>query len=289
MTQQFELDEDRLPELAGYPVENDHDALLLLEAALDLSGDRDGPAVTGPCELAIDLLADGDGEIDGWRIIIHPDEEYPDAPWLASSIRRVSYLELLPEPTEDGGLYDPAVIIRDAVDTANGMLAWYSRLAVFGRVIEDETEQVALSPEVLGQLRQPGGLFGPPAGPDDPPVSNSIMPAWNVLVRVTARQAAPSALEAVAAVASAVIHKGFDLYDLPSARTAYAEPPGGGWLVTVPVVAVLAAPTGPRALGRLRVALAEAGFTLATPQPQDAFRSEDGAVVTDFLPGELRS
>lgn len=136
MTGRFTVDEAALaavlpdmPELGSlierYPVESDHDALLALEAAIIHDEGYQSAAITGPCEIAVDLLTDSDGEIDGWRIIIHPDDTYPDAPWLASSIRRVHYLEPLPEPAEGRGVYDTAAIIRDAVETANAMLDWY--------------------------------------------------------------------------------------------------------------------------------------------------------------------
>jgi hypothetical protein len=231
-------------------VETDHDAMMALDAAIH-PGEGE-PLITGPCEMAVDSLANSDGEIDAWRVIIRPpDEDHPGAPWLGGQVQSVEYLDRLPEPDEEGGLYDPAVILRDAVDAANELLDWYRHDDDGGDDGDDEER------------------------------------AWNVLARVTARQAAVSGLEAVAAVAASVIHRGFDLYDLPSARTAYAEPPGGGWRVTVPVVAVLAAPRGGLALARLRIALAGAGFETMPPQPQDAFRSEDGAVVTEYLPGEL--
>lgn len=125
MTQQFTLDESRLAELAGrYPVETDHDALLAIEAALpEINED---PLITGPCEIAIELLADNDGEIDGWRVIISPDRA-PDGPWIGGPIERAHYRETLDEPTEDGGIYDTAEIIRDTVTRANELLAWYER------------------------------------------------------------------------------------------------------------------------------------------------------------------
>jgi hypothetical protein len=136
MTQRFTLNESRLPELADpelgdrFPVVTDHDVLMLLEAVLP--GTSDSPLIDGPCEMAIDLLADEDGLIDGWRVIIRPDEEHTDAPWLSSHINRVSYLEPLPEPTENDGRYDPAAIIRDAVALANELLDWYERTALTG-------------------------------------------------------------------------------------------------------------------------------------------------------------
>lgn len=122
---QFTLDYSGLAALVvAYSVATDHDALLALEAALP--GTSDHPLITGPCEMAVDLLADGDGEIDGYRIIIRPDDA-PDAPWLASHICRVSYLDELREPDEEGGLYDPAEVIENAVKTANELLDWSRR------------------------------------------------------------------------------------------------------------------------------------------------------------------
>jgi hypothetical protein len=121
----FTLDYAGLADLVvNYSVATDHDALLAIESALPGTADR--PLITGPCELAVDLLADGDGAIDGYRIIIHPDED-PGAPWLASHICRVSYFDELPEPNEESGLYDPAEIIENAVKTANELLEWSRR------------------------------------------------------------------------------------------------------------------------------------------------------------------
>ena len=120
----FVLNESGLAELADrYPVEDDHSALLALETAILGNGVSSPPLITGPCELAIDLLADGGGEIDGYRVIIRPDES-EDAPWLASHICRVSYFGMLDEADENGGLYDPAEIVQAAVATANQLLAW---------------------------------------------------------------------------------------------------------------------------------------------------------------------
>jgi hypothetical protein len=123
----FVLDESGLAGLAeNYPVDDDHSALLMLETAIIGNGESSPPLITGPCELAIDLLANSSGEIDGYRVIIRPDDS-DDAPWLASHICRVSYLEPLPEPDENGGLYDTAEIVRDAVQTANELLEWSQR------------------------------------------------------------------------------------------------------------------------------------------------------------------
>jgi hypothetical protein len=72
--------------------------------------------------LAVELLADADGELDGYRILIHPTSD-PADPWIASNIERVSDREPLDQPTGSGGIYDTAEIIRDAVKIANDPLA----------------------------------------------------------------------------------------------------------------------------------------------------------------------
>jgi hypothetical protein len=121
---QFVLDKTRLPELAGdYPVSDDRSALLALETAILGNGEHSSPLITGPCDLGVDLLANGDGEIDGYRIVIHPSAD-DDEPYISSQIQRVSYFTPLAEPTEDGDLYDTAEIVLSAVMTANELLAW---------------------------------------------------------------------------------------------------------------------------------------------------------------------
>src|SRR5262245_54181249 len=90
MATEFTLDEARLADLAArYEIETDHDALLALEAVILGDGDG-GPLLDGPCEVHVDLLADADGELDGYRVLLHPEDD-PAAPWLASHIQRVSY------------------------------------------------------------------------------------------------------------------------------------------------------------------------------------------------------
>lgn len=110
----FTVNENLLQALSDryYPVDSDHEAVLLLNEAI--MGDE--PVITGPCEIAAELLADDDdGSVDGWRIIISFG-----GPWLGAEISRVSYR------TRDGnGGYSPAEILRDAVDAANGLLSWY--------------------------------------------------------------------------------------------------------------------------------------------------------------------
>ena len=114
----FTLDESRLAHVAGrYEIETDHDALIALESVILGDGDN-GPLLAGPCEIAVDLLADADGELDGYRIILHPAAG-ETAPWLASGIQRVSY-------HRDAG-HDTAGIIRDFVRVANSLLAWHQQ------------------------------------------------------------------------------------------------------------------------------------------------------------------
>jgi hypothetical protein len=113
---EFTLDESRLAHVAGrHEIETDHDALLALEAVILGDGDSD-PLLAGPCEIAVDLLADADGELDGYRIILHPAADEA-APWLASGIQRAS------SHRDDGR--DAAGIIRDFVRVANSLLAWH--------------------------------------------------------------------------------------------------------------------------------------------------------------------
>jgi hypothetical protein len=123
---QFTLNETGLADLAErYPVEDDHSALLALETAILGNGGFSSPLITGPCELSVDLLANGYGVIDGYRLLIRPSEDADD-PFLASHIQRVTDLIPLTAPDDDGGLYDTAEIIRSAVRAANELLAWFA-------------------------------------------------------------------------------------------------------------------------------------------------------------------
>lgn len=122
---QFGVDEPRLADLAArYPVEDDRSAFLALQAAIQ--GDDDDPAAVitgGPCDLAVELLADADGQTSGYRLLVHPAADLA-APWIASNVEEVIDRDMLAEPTEDGGTYDTAQIVRDAAITANGLLTW---------------------------------------------------------------------------------------------------------------------------------------------------------------------
>jgi hypothetical protein len=123
---QFGVDESRLADLAArYPVNDDHGAFLALEAAiLGDDGNQATAVITGgPCDLAVEALADANGEVDGYRLLIHPATDLA-APWTASHVERVSDRDTLAEPTRDGGTYDTAEIIRDAATLANELLTW---------------------------------------------------------------------------------------------------------------------------------------------------------------------
>jgi hypothetical protein len=131
----FWIDEGALAELAELcPVYDDQDAAgVLTTAMLGSDGDQAHAVIRGGCEIAADLLADHaeHGEVDGWRIIIHPSSDL-DAPWIASHIFRVSDLDRMQaspdEPYDDReGSYDTAEIIRETVRTANEMLKWSER------------------------------------------------------------------------------------------------------------------------------------------------------------------
>jgi hypothetical protein len=125
---QFTINETALADLADrYPVEDDHSAFLAIETAiLGNWGDGADAVIQGGCEVAVDLLANSDGEIDGYRMLIHPSGDL-SAPWIAGHIERTIDREPLPEPTEDGGTYDTAQIIRDAAQAASELLAWSER------------------------------------------------------------------------------------------------------------------------------------------------------------------
>lgn len=114
----FTLDESRLADLADqYEIETDHDALLALETAIQ--GDHNGgPLLTGPCEIAVELLANGDGEPDGYRLLLRPDPD-PAAPWLAGDVQLAA--------DQRGNGLDTAEIIREFARAASSLLAWHRR------------------------------------------------------------------------------------------------------------------------------------------------------------------
>lgn len=129
----FTLDETRLAVVAaGLDIETDHDAVLALQAAI-LGDDDSAPLLAGPCEIAVDLLADDNGEIDGYRAILHP----PGSPWLASDIQRVTgHL--------DAGL-DTAGIIRDFAAVASALWAWHLAAARPAAPYYDPDEMIRVS------------------------------------------------------------------------------------------------------------------------------------------------
>jgi hypothetical protein len=115
----FQLDEARAAEVGfaeRFPVEDDHSAMLAIDQAI--AGDDD-IVITGPegpspgtdtevTEMAVDLLADGDGKIDGFRILVRlPGGLF----WRASEIQRVPW-----------GGQDTLAVLRVAVAAANGLL-----------------------------------------------------------------------------------------------------------------------------------------------------------------------
>jgi hypothetical protein len=103
----FTLDEQRAARLAesyplvGHAAERDHTAFLLVEEAITDGTLRGG----GPCSLATDRLADSEGELDGYIILLHIADGY----WVRSPIKRASYFS------------GPAAILHDAADEANAM------------------------------------------------------------------------------------------------------------------------------------------------------------------------
>jgi hypothetical protein len=122
---QFELDMPRTLALdADYCTENDWDAVTGITTAV-LGTDGMTPLVTAPdgYTLAADLLADEDGEPDGYRILVAAG---PDAPWLASrDIKRAADFRVTADANE---LVSTSAVITDAVAAANGMLAWLRAL-----------------------------------------------------------------------------------------------------------------------------------------------------------------
>jgi hypothetical protein len=162
---QFTLDESRLALVAGrYEIGTDHDALLALEAVILGDGDG-GPLLAGPCEIAVDLLADQDGELDGYRVILHPDAGEA-APWLASGIQRVSYHR------DDGR--GTAEIIRDFARVANSLLAWHQERG-------QATAVEAFRPPLASSASRDAGelvlrMWGSPPGLDGRPATIDALP-----------------------------------------------------------------------------------------------------------------
>jgi hypothetical protein len=93
-----------------YPVEDDHSAANAIDAAIS-----DG-LITSPdgYEIGIDLLANLDGELDSYRILVNSTRQ---AWYLASEM-----LCVMPGYV---GTPDTMDVLREAVTTANGLLtAW---------------------------------------------------------------------------------------------------------------------------------------------------------------------
>ena len=113
MPEQFILDEDYAVSVGfadRYPVEDNESAVRAIEAALLGTGDNADICISNLAgvEFAIDILADGDGAIDGYRILVRRrSEPY----YLASTIRGFG--------SGDGTLS----VLRDAVEDANDLVA----------------------------------------------------------------------------------------------------------------------------------------------------------------------
>ena len=116
----FQLDEAWAAKVGfaeRFPVEDDHSAMLAIDQAI--AGDDDDIVITGPegpfpstdvqvTEMAVDLLADGDGNIDGFRILVRlPGGLF----WRAGEIQRVPW-----------GGQDTLAVLRVAVAAANVLL-----------------------------------------------------------------------------------------------------------------------------------------------------------------------
>ena len=144
MTERFGLDESRLADVAGrYPVTDDHGAFLALETAiLGTVGPSTAVITGGPCDLAVELLADANGELNCYRILIHPTPD-PADPWIAGPAETVTDRDRLAEPTEDGGIYDTAQIIRDAATLASELLAWSRRAGITAPTRHGNPQQLA--------------------------------------------------------------------------------------------------------------------------------------------------
>jgi hypothetical protein len=113
----FRLDEARLADFAGdCTVDDDLDAFLVIETAIQGLG-ADDPLITGPCQLAIDLLANSSGEPDGYRLLI-PHGTH----WAASKVQSVTEMTQNEGAALRESLYDPAEILRGAMLIANELL-----------------------------------------------------------------------------------------------------------------------------------------------------------------------
>jgi hypothetical protein len=90
----------------NYPVEDDHSAAVAITEAIT-SG-----LITGPAgyEMAVDLLANLDGELDGYRILVSREGE---SRYLAGEVLNI-------EPEDETDTMD---VLRTAVTIANGLLA----------------------------------------------------------------------------------------------------------------------------------------------------------------------
>lgn len=114
---EFTLGEPVIADLADrYEIATDHDALLVLEAAIHGHHSSGRSIVRGPCEVTVELLADADADLDGYRILLRHGPGR-DSPWLASDVRRAA------DHLEAG--MDTRDIIRDFLKTANGLYAWH--------------------------------------------------------------------------------------------------------------------------------------------------------------------
>jgi hypothetical protein len=126
----FTLDEDQDQAdsfTERYPVDDDHGGALAIDTAIG-----DG-LITGPdgWEIAVDLLANLDGELDGYRILV----TRPGQAWyLASEV-----LSVLP-----GTEPDTMDVFREAVTAANDLLAaWTTRTSAETATHQEWTAQRA--------------------------------------------------------------------------------------------------------------------------------------------------
>jgi hypothetical protein len=115
--QQFTLDEDAAAETGfaeRYPVEDNHSAALAIDQAAH--GDDEDLIITGPdgWTFYADLLANNDGDLDAYRILVQP----PGANFLLAST-----VECIPWP--EGS--DTLDVLRRAVDAANELIREYQQ------------------------------------------------------------------------------------------------------------------------------------------------------------------